>query len=373
MVGGGGGAAAGAVQRGGRRGSGRRCERAGCSTARRPVASPARIPLDDYTPAQGSQCSTIVDRASSLDSWRRRRRRRLPLVRLSRRLRPARRGTHGPEAPAGSGRSGSSRIDAVRPGAVSTLGSLEGGLYPIQQSVVYCPGQHHSGGDMTLAQFLCTGLLSASLLSLACASDELVVPTPTPRAPAPAAGPFTLPSGDQGFVDLSGAYDLAVEYPPACAVASESLTVPNYRATLAGASTYKGVRVTGGGYTRETVVGNLYPYAGISGHARLSWNNFDFGGCDGEPEALQGDRAIMVCGDGNATSRHRCVDGTDRRESVLRGAWNQAGRLRRCRQAHLHAARLALASLWCCIRRNTGDDALRIGMKILTFAGFRSR
>jgi hypothetical protein len=59
-----------------------------------------------------------------------------------------------------------------------------------------------------------------------------------------------------------------------------------------------GVQIAGDGYALETVAGNLYP-AGPGG-AMLSWNNFDFGGCDGVPEPLQDGRALMICGDGPA-------------------------------------------------------------------------
>jgi hypothetical protein len=59
-----------------------------------------------------------------------------------------------------------------------------------------------------------------------------------------------------------------------------------------------GIWVAGGGYTQEIGAGNLQEH--LSARPMLEWNNFDFGGCDGQPEPLSGGRTLLVCGDGTA-------------------------------------------------------------------------
>jgi len=62
---------------------------------------------------------------------------------------------------------------------------------------------------------------------------------------------------------------------------------------------YLAMRVAGGGYAASTVVGDLWP--GRDGRsAQVTWNNFDFPGCDGTPEPLAAGRTLMVCGKGGA-------------------------------------------------------------------------
>jgi hypothetical protein len=66
------------------------------------------------------------------------------------------------------------------------------------------------------------------------------------------------------------------------------------------------MRISGGGDTSPTIVGDLWPSAD-GRFAQISWNNFDIGGCDGTPEPMPAGRALMVCGDGGSTVNDRTV------------------------------------------------------------------
>jgi hypothetical protein len=148
-------------------------------------------------------------------------------------------------------------------------------------------------------------VLGVCLLGLACNDSRVVLPAPT--APIQAS-PEPSPPPAVNTAILAGAYALTMEFPSACAAIPELAAPRKYEVTLEPANPYPylTVRVAAGGYTRPTVVGDLWPTA--DGHsAQLSWNNFDFPGCDGSPEPLSGGRTLMVCGDGGATIDGRTI------------------------------------------------------------------
>ena len=148
-------------------------------------------------------------------------------------------------------------------------------------------------------------VLGVCLIGLACDDSRVVLPAPT--APLQASPePPNPPNANTAI--LAGAYALTMEFPSACAAIPELAAPRNYEVTLEAANPYPylTVRVAAGGYTGPTVVGDLWPTA--DGHsARLTWNNFDFPGCDGLPEPLSGGRTLMVCGNGGATIDGRTI------------------------------------------------------------------
>ena len=141
-------------------------------------------------------------------------------------------------------------------------------------------------------------------VALAACDQAPAAPTPAPSEP-PLAQP-TPPVVNTAI--LAGAYALTMEFPSACAAIPELAAPRRYEVTLEAANPYPylTVRVAAGGYTGPTVVGDLWPTA--DGHsAQLTWNNFDFPGCDGLPEPLSGGRTLMVCGNGGATIDGRTI------------------------------------------------------------------
>jgi hypothetical protein len=99
-----------------------------------------------------------------------------------------------------------------------------------------------------------------------------------------------------------------LEFSSSCAAVPELAAPRKYEVTLEAASPYQylGMRISGGGYTSPTIVGDLWPSAD-GRFAQISWNNFDIGGCDGTPEPMPAGRALMVCGDGGSTVNDRTV------------------------------------------------------------------
>jgi hypothetical protein len=148
------------------------------------------------------------------------------------------------------------------------------------------------------------GVLAACLIGLACDQSPAVRPVPTPRDQTPSEP--TPPAVNTAI--LAGAYALTMEFSSACAVIPELASPRKYEVSLQAATPYPylGMWITGGGYTAPTVVGDLWP--SVDGRsARLTWNNFDFPGCDGIPEPLPNGRALIVCGEGGSTVNERTV------------------------------------------------------------------
>jgi len=147
-------------------------------------------------------------------------------------------------------------------------------------------------------------MLGVCLLAAACGESRVVQPVPTQTQPE-----LTPPSPPPvNTAVLAGAYALTVEFSSACATIPELAVPREYEMRLEAATPYPYlvIRITGGGYTTPTAVGDLWPSQ--DGHAaRVSWNNFDIGGCDGFPEPLSNGRALMVCGEGWATINDRTV------------------------------------------------------------------
>ena len=150
------------------------------------------------------------------------------------------------------------------------------------------------------------GVLGGCLLGLACDDQSRVVVLPRPTAPIQT--PAEPPPRAINIAALEGVYALTIEFSSACAAVPELAAARKYEVTLEAATPYQylGMRISGGGYTSPTIVGDLWPSAdGRS--AQISWNNFDIGGCDGTPEPLPAGRALMVCGDGGSTVNDRTV------------------------------------------------------------------
>lgn len=140
-------------------------------------------------------------------------------------------------------------------------------------------------------------VLGACLLGLACDQSPVVPAAPTRAEPAPTPEP---PPPQVNTAVLAGVYSLTVEFSSTCVAIPELSAPRKYQVSLEAQPTYLTVTIAGGGYPTPTVVGDLWPNdAGNS--ARLTWNNFDFPGCDGTPEPLSAGRALMVCGEGSGT------------------------------------------------------------------------
>ena len=155
-----------------------------------------------------------------------------------------------------------------------------------------------------LVPVLAVGTCLAVVLA-ACDGDRSpAAPTHAPSEP-PLAQPTPPPVNTSA---LAGAYALTMEFPAACASSPELSTPRRYDVRLEDAAPYAylGIWIGGGGYTAQTVVGDLWPR--MDGQsASLDWNNFDIGGCDGWPEPLPGGRGLMVCGGGTATVDGRTI------------------------------------------------------------------
>ena len=136
-------------------------------------------------------------------------------------------------------------------------------------------------------------LLFAMTLIAACngSDGDTFSSSRLPVAPTPPA--TVLPS----IASLAGRYTLNIEFPTACAATFETSKPRQYQATLDTTSyPYLAVTIAGGGYTQTAVAGDMSPT--YDGQVMLRYNNFDVGGCDGEPEPLPGGSTLMVCGGG---------------------------------------------------------------------------
>jgi hypothetical protein len=130
-------------------------------------------------------------------------------------------------------------------------------------------------------------MLAAALAAGIACDDRSTFPrpvAPTPTAPA-----------QPSILDATGSYTLTVEADAACVDLPEAVKKRTYQATIGSTVfTYMTISIMGGGFTKPTVVGELW-YSGT-----LDWNNFDIGGCDGYAEPLDASRSLMICGGGTA-------------------------------------------------------------------------
>jgi hypothetical protein len=152
-------------------------------------------------------------------------------------------------------------------------------------------------------------LATATLLVGLVACDQ----TPTRPTQVPAPGPLpTLSPPSPPAVNaavLAGAYELTMEFTHECGAIPELGTPRRYEVILESGAPYPylGAWISGGGYPTSTGVGSMWPSVDGKAVGRLSWNNFDVGGCDGIPEPLSAGRGLMVCGEGSGRIDGRTI------------------------------------------------------------------
>jgi hypothetical protein len=102
---------------------------------------------------------------------------------------------------------------------------------------------------------------------------------------------------------LAGNYDLTIAIPERCAEAAGIAATLAYGATLTPSNAaYLSMSVG------PAAKGDLWPDGSTS--VRLSLNNFDINGCDGEPERLADGRLFNICATGRLEVSGPTIAGT---------------------------------------------------------------
>jgi hypothetical protein len=120
---------------------------------------------------------------------------------------------------------------------------------------------------------------------------------------SPASPPASSSTGSSSIGALAGNYDVTIEIPERCAEAAAIPRTLKYGATLT-ASQYQYLAMSIGPVFR----GDVWPRG--TGTAHLSLNNFDFNGCDGDPETLPDGRLLHICGSGPLRIEGTTMSGT---------------------------------------------------------------